>query len=266
MQFANSPFAFAESVKTQRSPASLWTAVGAHVVVLLALFALAAGRVTHDFTGKIVAPTLEPPPLTLPFARSNTGSGSQGANSLSEPGLGHPPQVDNVHLAPPVAPTIVTPQLQVAPTVDVQMPTNNMLNLGLVNANHPSVGIGVGKGHSVGDGDHSGINPGDTPGTGAGPGLQHAGSLGIHDPVLIYQVDPEFSEEARLHKFSGNVQIYLWVDELGHPSHVRVIRGVGMGLDEKAVEAVRQYKFKPAMQNGKPVKVDMYINVDFSIF
>ena len=84
--------------------------------------------------------------------------------------------------------------------------------------------------------------------------------------MLIHSVEPEFSEEARKAKFSGDVQVYLWVDEQGSPSHIRVIRGVGMGLDEKAVEAVRQYKFKPAMKDGKPVKVDMYINVDFSIF
>ena len=57
-----------------------------------------------------------------------------------------------------------------------------------------------------------------------------------------------------------------WVDENGNPSHVKVVRGVGMGLDEKAIEAVRQYKFKPAMQNGKPVKVDLYVDVNFQIF
>ena len=62
------------------------------------------------------------------------------------------------------------------------------------------------------------------------------------------------------------MQVYLIVDQQGNPTHVRVVRGVGMGLDEKAVEAVRQYKFKPAMQNGKPVPVDLYIDVNFQIF
>jgi len=85
-------------------------------------------------------------------------------------------------------------------------------------------------------------------------------------PRLIVQVDPEFSEEARKAKFSGNVEVYLVVDEQGLPTHVRVARGVGMGLDEKAVEAVRQYRFKPAMLHGKPVKVDMYVDVSFQIF
>ena len=98
-----------------------------------------------------------------------------------------------------------------------------------------------------------------------GGGVMHVGGS-VRAPVVIYQVDPEFSEEARKAKFSGNVEVYLWVDENGNPSHIRVARGVGMGLDEKAKEAVAQYKFKPAMQNGKPVKVDLYIDVNFQIF
>jgi protein TonB len=266
MQFANSPFAFAESVKTQRSPASFWTAIGAHVVVLLVLFALAAQKVTTITKVNLFAPTIEPPPLTLPFARSNTGSGSQGANSLGEAGLGHPPRVDNVHLAPPMIQPVVPAQLQVAPTVDVQMATNNISNLGLTNATHPSVNIGVGKGSTVGDGDGHTFGVGNPAGPGSGTGPIHAGTGGVRDPVLVHSVEPEFSEAARRAKFSGNVQVYLWIDELGNPSHIRVIRGIGMGLDEKAVEAVRQYKFKPATKDGKPMKVDMYINVDFSIF
>ena len=58
----------------------------------------------------------------------------------------------------------------------------------------------------------------------------------------------------------------LWVGTNGLPSHVHVIRGVGMGLDEKAVEAVKQYRFKPAMENGKPVLVELNIEVNFQIF
>jgi protein TonB len=62
------------------------------------------------------------------------------------------------------------------------------------------------------------------------------------------------------------VQVYLIVDEQGNPTHVKVVRPIGMGLDEKAREAVLQYKFKPAMKNGKPVKVDLYVDVNFQIF
>jgi len=265
MQFANSPFAFAESVKTPRNPASFWTAVGAHVLLLLLLLSLAARKVSFDPSGHILAPTLEPPPLTLPFARSNTGSGSAGASDTAPAGLGHPPRVDDVHLSPPIIPTVETPQLAVQPTIDMHMATSPLPMIGVSNANSPSIHIGIGPGGSVGNGPGHGVGVGsDGPGTGVGP--YHAGVGGVRDPVLIHSVEPEFSEQARKSKFSGNVQVYLWVDELGNPSHIRIIRGVGMGLDEKAVEAVRQYKFKPATKDGKPVKVDMYIDVDFNIY
>ena len=89
---------------------------------------------------------------------------------------------------------------------------------------------------------------------------------GVSAPILLYQVDPEFSEEARRSKTAGNVLVNLWVDENGNPSHVHVIRGIGMGLDEKAVAAVKLYKFKPATENGKPVVVEMNIDVTFHIF
>ena len=85
-------------------------------------------------------------------------------------------------------------------------------------------------------------------------------------PEVLHAVDLEFSEEARKAKISGDVEVYLWVDEHGNPTHVRVVRGMGMGLDERAVEAVKQYKFKPAMENGRPVTVEMYIDVTFQIF
>src|SRR5277367_3721566 len=126
MQFANSPFAFAESVKTERSPVSLWTAAGAHVVVLLALFALATQKKTIFPHVGLVAPTLEAPTLTPPLARTSTDGGSAGARDTAAAGLGHPPRVDDVHLAPPMIQPIVPAQLTVAPTVDVQMASNSL--------------------------------------------------------------------------------------------------------------------------------------------
>ncbi|MGA7158376.1 MAG: M56 family metallopeptidase [Acidobacteriaceae bacterium] len=84
-------------------------------------------------------------------------------------------------------------------------------------------------------------------------------------PVVLNQVEPEYSKQAKAAKFSGDVEVYLVVDKEGHPANVRVVKGVGMGLDEKAVEAVRQYRFKPATLDGRPVPVDLYIDVNFKI-
>ncbi len=89
---------------------------------------------------------------------------------------------------------------------------------------------------------------------------------GVSAPVLIYQVAPEFTEAERHNKFKGEIQVSLWVDENGNPSHVRVIQGLGDSLDEKAVEAVQQYKFRPAVEDGRPVLVATNVEVNFQIF
>jgi TonB family protein len=89
---------------------------------------------------------------------------------------------------------------------------------------------------------------------------------GVSAPVLIYTVPPEYSEQAKKEKVGGTVLVNFWVDEQGRTKHVRVLRGVGDGLDEKALEAVKQYKFSPAMEGGKPVLVELKTEINFKIF
>lgn len=91
---------------------------------------------------------------------------------------------------------------------------------------------------------------------------QKTGS-GVAAPVPIYTVSPDFSEEARKAMYQGEVVVQVIVDANGIPQNPRVVRPLGMGLDEKAIEAVRHYRFKPAMNNGKPVPVIMTIAINF---
>lgn len=88
----------------------------------------------------------------------------------------------------------------------------------------------------------------------------------VRPPLLLFAQDPHFSEEARTAKISGNIEVYLWVGVDGKPSHVRVVKGLGYGLDEKAVEAVKSYRFRPATQNGVPVLTDLYVEINFTRF
>ena len=101
-------------------------------------------------------------------------------------------------------------------------------------------------------------------GGGYGGGLMSVGG-GVAAPEVIHSVEPEFTEDARRANFQGSVSIKLIVDSQGTPQDVRLVRHLGMGLDEKAIEAVKQYRFKPAMYQGHPVSVQIVIDVDFHL-
>ena len=78
-------------------------------------------------------------------------------------------------------------------------------------------------------------------------------------------VDAEFSEEARHKKISGTVEVSVRVGVDGKVTKARVVRGVGYGLDEQAITAVKKYRFRPATKDGQPVECDLYIDVSFKI-
>jgi len=88
---------------------------------------------------------------------------------------------------------------------------------------------------------------------------------GTSAPVVLFKKEPEYSEEARKAKYQGTVVLYIEVDPSGRAVNERVVRSLGLGLDEKAMEAVRQWKFKPGYRNGKPVTVAATIEVNFRL-
>ncbi len=88
---------------------------------------------------------------------------------------------------------------------------------------------------------------------------------GVSSPQLLFKVEPEYSEEARKAKFQGTVLLYVEVDEKGNPRDIRVIRPLGLGLDQKAIEAVEKWKFSPGKKDGKPVAVQAQIEVNFRL-
>jgi TonB family protein len=95
--------------------------------------------------------------------------------------------------------------------------------------------------------------------------LSHVGHE-VSAPVPLKNVEAQFSDEARRAKFQGFCILSLVVDKNGNPQNIRIVRKLGMGLDEKAIEAVSQYRFKPAMKNGVPVPVEIKIEVNFRLF
>ena len=88
---------------------------------------------------------------------------------------------------------------------------------------------------------------------------------GVSQPAVIFKVDPEYSEEARKAKYSGMVMLAVIVDVQGHARDIHVVKSLGMGLDEKAIEAVEKWKFKPGMKGGEAVNVRATIEVNFRL-
>jgi TonB family protein len=95
--------------------------------------------------------------------------------------------------------------------------------------------------------------------------IYHVGG-DVSAPTLVFAPDPEYTDQARRAKYQGVCVISTVVDAQGNPTRVQVLRQLGMGLDKKAVEAVKQYKFKPGTRLGNPVAVAVKIEVNFRLY
>jgi len=261
------PIAVPDLMATKMTKKSVGMSITFYALLILLIAFLIRHHVEISAPHKaamVLTDVVPPPPL--PPAKQAIGGGG-GSHDLAPVTQGHLPKLVQQQIVPPKAPPTIPPKLAVEPSVvvqpDLKMADNKMPDMGSPSSTLKGFSMGNGSGGGLGSGNGNGIGPGS--GGNTGGGVYHVGG-GVAAPKLIYQVDPEFSEEARKAKFSGNVEVHLIVDENGLPTHVTVYRPIGMGLDEKAVDAVRQYKFKPAMKDGKPVKVDIYVDVNFQIF
>jgi periplasmic protein TonB len=126
---------------------------------------------------------------------------------------------------------------------------------------------GPGGRGGIGPGCCNGIGPSTGPGVGPGPsGIYPAGRMGVTVPQVIYNPEPSFSDEARKAKAQGMVVLLLVVGKDGHPYDIRVGQSLGLGLDEKAIEAVNLWRFRPATLNGQPVATRIAVEVDFHLY
>jgi periplasmic protein TonB len=229
-------------------------------------------------TQKVTVTLVDPGdiPALKPSKTQVGGGGGGGDRDILQASKGKLPKFSMQQITPPVV--VVRnehPKLAVEPTIvippQVQLASNNMPNLGdpMAHAILPSNGtgsgggIGSGSGGGVGSGKGPGFGPGE--GGGTGGGIFHVGG-GVSPPRQIYAPEPEFSEEARKAKYQGVCTLGLIVGTDGRPSNIRVLSSLGMGLDEKAIEAVKNWKFEPAMKDGHPVRVEIAVEVDFHLY
>ncbi len=216
--------------------------------------------------------------LFVPRAQNGGGGGGGGANKLIDPITGRNPRFEKSPLAPPQVPVLQDPKLAIqaaiAVPLDIKLPDHPELpNIGVHQSANVTLdsqgqgseaGIGAGTRGGVGPGNGIGYGPGSDQGIGGGPYIPGIG--GVTLPVPIVSPEAEFSDEARRAKYQGVCAISIVVDAQGYPRNLRVVRSLGMGLDEKALEAVRKYRFKPALKNGKPVPAMMTIEVNFRLY
>lgn len=255
--------------------AGYYALIGVAIVVGV----LVARRVVKAEPKPQVTVTLVAPdelPLIKPAKTQVGGGGGGGDRDVLQASKGRLPKFSMQQITPPTAVIRVqNPKLAVDPTIvippQVQLASNNLPNLGdpMSHAVLPSNGTGSGSG--IGEGSGGGVGKGKGPGFGPGEGGGTGGGIfrvgaGVSPPRVIYQPEPEFSEEARKAKFQGICTLALVVGVDGRPSQIRVQSSLGMGLDEKAIEAVKNWKFEPAMKDGHPVPVAIAVEVDFHLY
>jgi TonB family protein len=202
------------------------------------------------------------------------GGGGGGDHSATQASRGTPPKFSDQQLAPPaIVVRSETPKLQAAPNVlgppDLKLPQSNQIgdlfspSIMPSNGTGSRGGIGSNSGTGIGRGDGAGVGPGSL--AGYGDGVYRPGN-GVSAPHALYDPDPEYSDEARRAKYQGNVLLSLVVDATGHVRDIHVARSVGMGLDENAIEAVQKWKFAPGMKDGRPVAVQVSVEVNFRLY
>lgn len=254
-----------------------------HVVALAAMIGgtLLAGRVVTKIVSKppdTVVFVSEDMPTLKPSKTQVGGGGGGGDRDKLEAPKGRLPKFAMEQITPPaVVVRNEHPKLTAEPTIvvppQVHIATNNIPTFGDPLSHLPSGppsngtgsggGIGSGSGGGVGVGEGPGFGPGR--GGGTGGGVFHVGG-GVSAPRAVYAPDPEYSEEARKAKYQGTCVLMLIVGPDGHPRDIRVARSLGLGLDEKAMEAVKQWKFDPALKDGKPVAVAISVQVEFRLY
>ena len=257
----------------ERDKKSNWYSLALHVSVAALLLTVVSA---HDALEKkirqevhMIDPGIQP--YDLPKKQTSQGGGGGGAKALTPVTKGQLPKHTLKQFIPPQIVMNEHPQLAVipslidapAPKVEINQYGDPLAHLGLPsNGSGMGLGMGAGSGGGVGSGRGGGLGPGE--GGGLGGGVYRVGG-GVSAPSVLYKIDPEYSEEARKAKYSGTVLISVVVDSQGKAQNIKVIRSLGLGLDEKAIEAVAKWRFKPGMKDGHLVAVQATIEVNFRL-
>ncbi len=234
--------------------------------------------VVRKVQASVVPVDISPYLSKLPAGGKRAGGGGGGGERSETPASrGKAPKFTMQQFARPmVVVRNQNPKLAMDPTLlgppDLRIASPSLPNYGdplaaiLTNSSGTGSGSGIGSGSGggIGSGTGGGLGPGE--GGGTGGGIFQAGRGGVGLPECIYCPAPVFSDEAVKAKYQGPVTLKITVLADGRVTNVTVVQSPGLGLDEKAIEAVRKWKFRPATgANGKPVSVYAHIEVSFRL-
>lgn len=260
-----------------------WGSMVVHVLALGVIIGgtILARRVVHEVTKPQQVMTLLAPDEipTLPPSKTIAGGGGGGGDRDKLVATkGRLPKFAMEQITPPaVVVRNDRPKLTAEPTVvvppQVHLAANSLPTFGDPMSHLPSgpPSNGTGAGGGIGSGTGGGVGSGEGPGVGPGRGGGIGGGVfrvggGVSAPKAVYAPDPEYSEEARKAKYQGTCVLWLIVGPDGRPRDIKIARSLGLGLDEKAIQAVKTWKFEPAMKDGKPVAVQINVEVSFRLY
>jgi len=280
LKLTSTPIAVPDRMAVKANPWAIGISTGVNVTIVLILLFFVGKKIIQEVEQKkLNATDIDVGAFVAPKSSKTAGGGGGGGDhSIVDPIKGKLPKIEKNPVVAPQVQAVDKPKLAMDAAIDVQkniiLPDNPMLpNIGLKNsANVRLASNGSGGGGGMGSGSGGGLGSGNGNGYGPGSGGNTGGGLyriggGVSAPVALNDVEAEFSDEARRAKYQGVCLIQLIVDAQGNPQNPRVVRALGMGLDEKALEAVRKYKFKPAMKDGKtPVPVSITVEVNFRLY
>jgi len=247
-------------------------------LVVVALIFSSHFVVTHkeEIKRQVVTLVADVSPYVLPPAKDTSGGGGGGGDrDKLQATKGNLPKFAREQFTPPavvirnpdpklpMTPTVVgPPELKLAQGPNMGDPLSKVLGPAS-NGTGSGGGIGDGSGGGVGSGRGPGVGPGW--GGGIGGGAYRVGG-GVSAPRAIFAPDPEYSEEARKAKYQGTVVLWCVIGPDGRVHDIRVQRSLGLGLDEKAIEAVKSWKFDPSKKDGVPVAVQINVEVNFRLY
>ncbi|MGA2351025.1 MAG: energy transducer TonB [Terracidiphilus sp.] len=261
LELTSKPIPVLDPMAVKRNP---W-AVGASIVLNAGILALLLVAVVKPMIEKAKQPVVVTPvDLTdykAPQAAAPAGGGGGSPDKIEAIKGRIPPRAETPQITAKLEPPTPTINVQ----NDIVIPDNPTLpNFGVSNSTNVKLASG-GNGRGIGMGNGNGSGLGDGSGGGTGGGVYKPGG-DVSYPILLNEVQAEFSDEARRNKYQGVVLINILVDAQGKPQNPRVVRALGEGLDEKAIEAVMKYKFKPCMKDRRPVPCSVPIEVDFNLY